>query len=111
MKLNRKASLIALPAAILMIQAALPCQVLAGSTRSPVAQWNVQVDKVEPGDVNIGPSFSVAIYENLLKELAKAKQFEEVLRDGDRNANSVPNLLILKQRLRHIQRAVRPGEP
>jgi hypothetical protein len=55
-----------------------------------------QVDKIEPGDVNIGPSFTIAIYENLLKELAKAKQFKEVLRDGDRDANSVPDLLILK---------------
>ena len=96
MNLNRKASLIALPAVILMIQAALPSQVLAGSTRSPVAQWNVQVDNIEPGDVNIGPAFRVAIYENLLKELAKTKQFEKVLRYGDGNANGFPDLLILK---------------
>jgi hypothetical protein len=96
MNLNRKASLIALPAVILMIQAALPSQVLAGSSRSAVAQRNVQVDKVEPGDVNIGPAFRVAIYENLVKELAKTKQFKEVLRYGDRNANGFPDLLILK---------------
>ena len=96
MKLNRKASLVALPAVILMIQAALPSQALAGSTRSPVAQWNVQVDKIEPSNVNIGPAFRVAIYENLLKELAKTKQFEKVLRYGDRNANGFPDLLILK---------------
>jgi hypothetical protein len=96
MKLNRKASLIALPTVILMIQAALPSQVLAGSTRSPVAQWNVQVDKIESGNVNIEPAFRVAIYENLLKELAKTKQFEEVLRYGDRKANGSPDLLILK---------------
>jgi hypothetical protein len=96
MMLNRKASLIALPAVILMIQAALPSQVLAGSTRSPVAQRNVQVDKIEPGNVSIGPAFRVAIYENLIKELAKTKQFKEVLRYGDRNAKSFPDLLILK---------------
>jgi hypothetical protein len=57
-------------------------------------QWKVQVDKIEPGNVNIGPAFRVAIYENLVKELAKAKQFEEVLRYGDRDANGFPDLLI-----------------
>ena len=96
MKLNRKTSLIALPAAILMMQAALPSQVLAGSSRSPVAQRSVQVDKVEPGNINIGPAFRVAIYENLVKELVKTKRFKEVLRYGDRNANGFPDLLILK---------------
>jgi hypothetical protein len=96
MKLNRKASLIALSAVILMIQAALPSQVLARNTRSPVAQWNVQVDKVAPADVNIGPAFEIAIYENLVKELTKTKQFKQVLRSGDGNANGVPELLILK---------------
>jgi hypothetical protein len=96
MKLNRKASLIGFATVILMIQAALPSQVLARTNRSPGARWNVQVDKVEPGNVNMGPSFRVAIYENLVKELAKTKQFKEVLRYGDRNANGSPDLLILK---------------
>ena len=97
MKLNRKASLIALAAASLVIQAALPSHVLAGSTRSAAGpQWSVQVNEIEPGNVNIGPPFRVAIYENLVKELAKTKQFEEVLRYGDRKANDLPDLLILK---------------
>ena len=96
MKSNRKASLTALTAVTLIIQVALPSKGLAASNRSVAAQWSVQVDKVQPGDVNIGPSFRIAIYENLLEELAKTKQFKEVLRDGDRNANGVPDLLILK---------------
>jgi hypothetical protein len=96
MKLSRKASSIALATVTLVIQAALPSQVLARSNRSPGTQWNVQVDKIEPGNVNMGPAFRVAIYENLVKELAKTKQFKEVLRYGDRNANGSPDLLILK---------------
>ncbi len=58
--------------------------------------WNVQVDKVDPGDVGLEPSFGVAIYENLLEELADTKQFKQLFRDGDRTANDVPGLLILK---------------
>jgi len=59
-------------------------------------QWSVQVDKVDPGDVIIERSFRDAIYENLLEELAKTKQFKQLYRSGDRNAKDVPRLLILK---------------
>ena len=41
-------------------------------------------------------SFQIAIYESLLDELSKSKQFKQVLRDGDRNASDVSELLILK---------------
>jgi hypothetical protein len=59
-------------------------------------QWSVQVDKVDPGDVIIERSFRDAIYENLLEELAKTKQFKQLYRSGDRDAKDVPRLLILK---------------
>jgi hypothetical protein len=68
--------------------AALPPRLVAQA-------WSVQVDKVDPGDVNIEPAFRVAIYENLLIELAKTKQFKLVFRGGDRNASG-PEVLILK---------------
>src|SRR6202007_3332342 len=59
-------------------------------------QWSVQIEKVSPGDVIIERSFRDAIYESLLTELAKTKQFKQLYRSGDRNANDVPHLLILK---------------
>jgi hypothetical protein len=96
MNLSRKSSLTALTAITLIIGAALPSHVLAANSRSVARQWSVQVDKVAPGDVNIAPAFRIAIYENLLQELARTKQFKQVLRSGDRNANGVPDLLILK---------------
>jgi hypothetical protein len=96
MKLNRKVSLMALTAVTLIIRAVLPSHVFAASSRSAVTEWSVQVDKVAPGDVHIGPAFSIAIYENLLHELANTNQFKQVMRSGDRNANDVADLLILK---------------
>ena len=60
------------------------------------AQWSVQVDKVDPGDVDLDPAFRFAIYENLLVELAKEKQFKQVFRSGDHNATGTSGLLILK---------------
>jgi hypothetical protein len=67
---------------------ALPPRLVAQS-------WSVQVDKVEPGDVEIEPAFRIAIYENLVVELAKTKQFKQVFRGGDRNASG-PEVLVLK---------------
>ena len=58
--------------------------------------WSVQVDRVDPGEVGLEPSFGAAIYENLLEELAKTGQFKQLFRSGDRNATEVPSLLILK---------------
>jgi hypothetical protein len=63
---------------------------------STAGQWSVQVDKVDPGDVALAPSFQIAIYESLLDELSKTKRFKQVLREGDRNASDVSDLLILK---------------
>jgi hypothetical protein len=74
--------------AFLSTMAALPPRLLAQA-------WSVQVEKVDPGDVNIEPAFRAAIYENLLVELAKTKQFQQVFRSGDRNASGA-DVLILK---------------
>jgi hypothetical protein len=88
-----------------MILAAFQTQLLAQSSgvktsaernSSVVARWSVQVDAVDPGDVNLEPAFRVAIYENLLDELAKMKHFKQVFRSGDRNATGLVDLLILK---------------
>jgi len=68
----------------------------SGNGASGAVQWSVQVDRVNPGDVDIEPAFRVAIYENLVDELGKTKGFQQVFRDSDRTTGAVPNLLILK---------------
>jgi hypothetical protein len=70
----------------------------AGVNASGMSPWSVQVEKVDPGDVNLDPAFRIAIYENLLEEMAKTKRFKQVFRSGDRSASEVPELLILKTR-------------
>jgi len=59
-------------------------------------KWNVQVERVDPGGTTLDPCFSDAIYENLLRQLSKSKRFKDVLRSGDRNANDVSGVLVLK---------------
>jgi hypothetical protein len=83
----------------LLFQLYLPtalAQDSASGKGGEVQQWSVQIDKVDPANVTIERSFRDAIYENLLQELAKTKQFKQVFRSGDRNAKEVPRLLILK---------------
>jgi hypothetical protein len=59
-------------------------------------QWSVQVERVDPAATTLDPCFSDAIYENLLRELPKSKRFKDVFRSGDRNANVVSGVLVLK---------------
>ena len=59
-------------------------------------QRSVQVDRIDPGATTLDPCFSDAIYENLLHELAQTKQFEHVFRSGDRNANDISGVLVLR---------------
>jgi hypothetical protein len=96
MKLTRRASLAAITVAIAIIESTLTLPALAEANDSAVPQWSVEVKQVDAGDLNIEPEFKIAIYENLLEELVKSKQFSAVLRSGDRRANDVASLLILK---------------
>jgi hypothetical protein len=68
----------------------------SGGSASSVTQWSVRVDRVDPGNLDLAYSFQIAIYENLLEELNKTKQFQQVFRDGDARADDFPNLLVLK---------------
>src|SRR5882762_7137773 len=95
---------IACVVALVVIILALPGR-LAGQTaaaKSPAGngtsgpRWSVQVDQVDPGNPDLAYSFQIAIYENLVVELNKTKQFEQVFRDGDVRAGEFPNLLVLK---------------
>jgi len=94
MKTSKRISLLGLAGVILAL--VVLAKYSSGSTASPAGQWSVQVLKVDPGDANLTASFDIAIYESLIDELNKTKQFKQVFRDGDRNTAGVSNLLILK---------------
>jgi len=103
-KANKKFPAVAVVAVAMLLFMTRPSQLPAQTAAAKSAgarQWSVQVDKVDPGEVNLASSFQVAIYENLLDELGKTKSFQQVFRSGDRNATNVSDLLILK---RHAER-------
>jgi len=68
----------------------------SGRSSGSGTQWSVQVERIDPGHLDLAHSFQVAIYENLLEELNKTKRFKCVLREGDTKASQIPDLLILK---------------
>ncbi len=90
------AMLIALPATAGPIAQATADE--ASKTNASVAEeWSVQVDRVVVGDeVTMEPAFQMAIYENLVDELARIHRFETVFRSGDHNASKAPDMLVLK---------------
>src|SRR5277367_599966 len=91
---------IALVAVILALPRKLPGQTVAakssGSDGTSATRWTVQIAQVDPGKLDLSYSFQIAIYENLVEDLQKTKQFQQVFRDGDLKASEVPNLLVLK---------------
>jgi hypothetical protein len=94
------ACLIALVAIILALPGQLPGQTGAakssGGNGTSATRWSVQVDQADPGNLDLAYSFQIAIYENLVGEMKKTKQFPQVFRDGDLKASEVPDLLVLK---------------
>ena len=65
-------------------------------------RWSIQVAEVQSDATNLDPVFRVAIYENLLAELARTGTFNTIYRAGDR---SIPadNLLILRVNVRKFE--------
>jgi hypothetical protein len=106
MKTNKEILSLALAAAMVLMIVVSSTRLLAQATSSPTnqnsdpKQWSLLVEKINPGDINLAPSFQIAIYEGLLDELSKTKRFKQVLRDGDRNASEIPSLLTLKTTVR-----------
>src|SRR5208283_1972194 len=57
-----------------------PAKSSSDNSAASATQWSVQVVQVHTGNVNLAPSFQVAIYEDLLDELGKTKFFLMILR-------------------------------
>ena len=55
----------------------------------------LKVEMIQSDQIALPTAFKVAIYENLLQQLGKKASFLHVYRDGDRDAASAPNLVVL----------------
>jgi len=66
--------------------------------------WAIQVEPVQAEEGQLPPDFSMATYENLITQLVKTDKFQQVFRKGDRQAEGVPNLLVLHMTLLKFDR-------
>lgn len=62
----------------------------------------IQVAAMQSDEIPVTPEFRAALYENLVRQLAK-RGFEHVYRDGDRHAADVPDLVILHSTVRQFK--------
>jgi len=55
----------------------------------------IEVEMVQFDEIKLPTEFQVAIYENLIRQLQENGRFENVYRDGDRNATEHPDTIVL----------------
>ena len=63
----------------------------------------IQVAVIQSEETSVPAEFRVALYENLIRQLKK-QGFQHVYRDGDRNAASIPDLIVLHSTVRSFKR-------
>src|SRR5579862_9695000 len=56
----------------------------------------IQVDMIHSDEIKLPAEFQVSMYEDLVRQLQKKGRFAHVYREGDRNAASAPDLVILR---------------
>jgi len=74
----------------LLAQKDKPAKIKAGA---------LQVEMIQSDEIKLPAEFQVALYENLIRQLGK-DGFSRVYRDGDRNAASVGDLVVLHSTVR-----------
>jgi hypothetical protein len=62
----------------------------------------IQVEMIQSDEVSLPSEFQIALYENLIHQLEK-RGFQHVYRDGDRNAMSSSDLVVLHSTVRRFK--------
>jgi hypothetical protein len=56
----------------------------------------IQIEIMDPGDLEIPPDFRIAEYEYLVDQVTRTKKFQHVYRSGDTHAAGVADLITLR---------------
>lgn len=60
----------------------------------------IKVAMIQTDDIKLPAEFQVSLYENLIQQLQQKSGLQHVYREGDRNADAVPDLVILHSTVR-----------
>jgi hypothetical protein len=64
----------------------------------------IKVEMIHADEIKLPADFQVALYENLIQQLQKKGGFQHVYRQGDRNAENAPDLVVLQGTLRGFKK-------
>ena len=65
-------------------------------TPSKVKASVLKVEMVQSEGIKLPAEFQVALYENLIQQFKKSSGFARILRDGDRNTQDIPDLVVMR---------------
>ena len=68
--------------------------------QSKIKASAIQVEMIQSDEIKLPAEFQIALYENLIHQLEKQGGFQHVYRDGDHNAATVADLVILHSTVR-----------
>jgi hypothetical protein len=80
---------------------ALPASNEQSATQSPehlpgkIKASAIQVEMIQSDEIKLPAEFQIALYENLIHQIEKQEKFQHVYRDGDHNATTVADLVVL----------------
>lgn len=60
----------------------------------------LQVEMIQSNEITLPAEFQAVLYENLIQQLGKKAAFLHIYRDGDHNADDIPDLVILHSTIR-----------
>src|SRR5205823_1391813 len=55
----------------------------------------IQVEIIQSDEIKLPAEFQIALYENLVRQLEKEEKFTHIYRDGDRNASTAADVVVL----------------
>jgi len=93
----------ALTAVSLLLVSFAAAQTATKTKPSKSLGYSIQVERIDSKVSGLPAEFSAAIYENLLDQLNKSGKFLQIVRDGDKRAAGMPNLLVLKTTVEKFQ--------
>jgi hypothetical protein len=64
----------------------------------------IQVLMIQSDEIKLPADFQLSLYENLIQQLQKQGEFQHVYRDGDRNAASATDLVVLHSTVRGFKK-------
>ena len=72
--------------------------------KSAMKASNIQVLMIQSEEIKLPAEFQISLYENLVQQLEKQGGFQHVYRDGDRNAATAEDLVVLHSTVRGFKK-------